>query len=588
MGLVEIGKEVAIRRAEMRKLLNPVEADILKLQEQISSLGSTVAAQAAANYAGIVNILDNSLPEWSFAAYTGSSVSPATAGDGNLECHNFFRQLASDLALDTSTVAGAKPNALKAPKTVEPAEHSLFVANEGANADIPRWDKINGTMALGGVTNKWDIYTPLPNDIVFPGQTFYFQLEAKLASSLPDPDVQLYAGLYDNTVGQQKFIEGGAFTIDGEIFGDQSGTTLVDYQILARTDSGEEALSNVLSFTNAPSVFSGTNHPRINFAGVAGFIQFLIYRRIHGGSPEFVHQYTVGNTIEGTYYDIGNPPVAVVSGFPSVTTQKPRAYAVTTNFTPGSGSWIRHGFTIFVPTTYTRNLTGSGMQYLRLGLTDLCDEPRQILIRRLGLSQGDGNWTRSTNDLRSGVRSSPSTTAPGGSDSGGGDGGGGVDPPPPPGGGDPPFHECVLVDSMIDIADGSTIPLQRLDREYLHGGGAVHGRVRKLKMSHAARIYRIESENGCKLGCSVNHRLITNELDYSGTAAKVLKKRFDAGEDVWTLTRPDDNVVSSRIVKMEEEVGDLLVGTPRMDGFHIYIANGFLSHNRKPDYDPFA
>lgn len=565
-------------RLEMRKLLDPVQQDILALQEQITSLGNTVADQPQTNYAGITNILDNSLPEWSKDAYAATGVLPNTGGDGNLECHNFYRQLATDTELLKTTT-----EALKSPKTSEPAEHSLFLANEGANADIPRWDKTNGFMTLGGAANKWDIHTPLPNDIVFPGQTFYFQFETKLATADPlDPSdptpLQFFAGLYDNTAGQRKFIEGGNFTITGEIFGDQTGTTEVEYQILAKTDSGEEAISNVLNFPNAPAVFSGANHPRIYFAGVAGFIQFLIYRR-HVASGVYVHQYTVGNTIEGSYYDIGNPPIATVSGFPSPTIGTvPRAYAVTTNFTPVPNVWNRHSFTIFVPTTYNRGLTGSGMQHLRFGLTELTDTARQIQIRRIGLSQGDGAWSRSPNDLRTGAHSSPSTSAEG-SAGGTGDGGTGTPPPLPPGTGG--GYYCVLADTMIDIAGGGRIELQKLDREYLDSGGSIHGRIRKLKLSHASRIYRVATANRCEVGCTVTHRFITHAQDFNGTQAKVLKKRFDEGQTVRLLTRRGDETEESVIVSMREESGDFLVGTPMMDGIPIYTANGFLSHNRK-------
>ena len=322
-------------------------------------------------------------------------------------------------------------------------------------------------MTLGGTSERWDIHTPIPNDVVFPGQTFIFQLEARLATGAPlpapppgTPGVQLYVGVYDNTdLGVapdtgRRFIEGGAFTITGEVFGTPNPllNTPAQYRILARTDSGEEALSNIVTLPDAPSTFSGENHPRIHFAGVAGFIQFKVYRFYDGA---YVHQYTVGNTIEGTYYDVGNPPIATVAGWPSVTTTKPRAYAATTNFILSPTTWVRYVFTIFVPTTYDRSRTGSGMQYLRFGLTNFTAIPGQILVRRLGLSQGDGTWARSANDTRAGAHSPPSAVAAG-SASGSGDGGTGIPPPPPGGGGGGSTGGggCVLVDSMIEVAGG--------------------------------------------------------------------------------------------------------------------------------------
>jgi hypothetical protein len=721
-------KELSSLRVEMRKLLEPVMKDVAVIQESVGSLSQTVAASSHVNYSDINNILDNGLPEWSVAAYAAPGVDPGDPGDGNLECHNFYRQLAADVAL------------LKTPaEALKAIGHSIVEA-----ADVPIWDKVNGTMMLGGTGQLWDIYAPIPNDIIFPGQTFLFQLEARLATDDPTPEdrPQMYVGFYDNTpspppepsinaalasngavatatstytgyspsgvingvrhtqgdwsaagsgwsggagsvfpqtveidlgqsrligeldlitladalnysteptltdtftlyglsdydldywngsawinlahvtgnnlvwrkftfppvtatkvrcvclgspsgsstmvefeawtasvapAAQQKYIEGGEFTITGEIFG-PLGTPgrSVDYQILAKTDSGEEALSNVLNFPHAPDVFTGANHPRIHFAGVAGFIQFLIYRRI---GAEFVHQYTVQNSIEGSYFDMGNPPIAVVTGFPPTSTERrPRAYAITTNFAPFSVAWTRYVWVIFVPTTYDRSVTQSGMQYLRFGLTETVDVSRQILIRRIGLSQGDGAWARSPNDVRAGSHSSPSTTAAGSA----GGSGPGIEPPPPPGTGGG-GGGCVLVESMIDLADGKKTELRRLDRDYLDGGGAVHGRVRKIKTGHVSRIYRIKTDDGQKLGCSYDHPLITEAKDHYGTRAKKLKKRLDRGDEVWVLTRLGKNVISSRIVEMKEDFGDFLVGEPHMDGSHIYIANGFLSHNK--------
>lgn len=233
-----------------------------------------------------------------------------------------------------------------------------------------------------------------------------------------------------------------------------------------------------------------------------------------------------------------------------------------------------------MPTTYNRGKTDPGMQYLRFGLTAPTDTPGQVLIRRLGLSQGDGAWARSSHDTQTGVHSTPSTSADG-AGSGSGDGGGGINPPPPPGEGDiyPPFS-CVLTDSMIDIAGGEKLPLGHLANQRLDGGGPVYGRVRRLKLAHTSRIYRVTSANGLTVGAAPDHPFITSPEDPEGTLARKLKKRFDRGEYVSVLTRPDDVIEPSKIVSMDEEFGDFLVGTPLMTGSHLYFANGFLSHNK--------
>lgn len=570
-------------RREVRKLLAPIQEQIDATNERIVSVGQAVVATAnATGFAEIVNIINNSHPEWSKAAYTTLGVLSSDAGDTNLEAYNFFRQPAADTDITQSSA-----HALKAAKTSEPADHTLWAANEGVDDDIPRWDKTNSMVEMGGVTTAWDLFVPIAQDVVFPGQIFYVQFEAMLRTSTALPNIQVYAGIYDETAGQRKYIEGGSFTITDDNGNDPGvtfgipGSTSVDYKVIAYTDSGEQAESNVLNFPNAPAVFDGSNHPRVRFAGVPGFIKFEIYRKI--GST-YVLQYTVGNTIEGIYADVGNPPQAVVSAFPSIGTNKPRAYAVTTTFLPGSltgSGWVRHALTIQVPLTYNRSVTGAGMQYFRFGFNGLTTDARQVLIRRFGLSMGSAKWARSPEDVRPGAHSSISASAAGAGSSGGG----GVDPPPPSGGGG---HDCVLLDSTLRLIDRDVELRHGKKDDVPDSGGAVCGKLISVSHAHTSRIYRVETESGLKVGCTYDHPFITSRLNFTGTPAIRLKAMLDRGEPVFVLVMPKNQIFADRIISMVEEYGDFWVGIPSVDGPHTVILNGFLSHNRKEDpIDPF-
>jgi hypothetical protein len=566
-------------RRETRKLLEPLQQSISANAEAIASLGQTVAASPGA-FAEIVNIIDNSHPEWSDMAYTLLSIASNTAGDANMECYNFHRQPAVDTIL-----SGSNTDAVKCAKTSEPADHSLWAANEAVNADIPRWDKVNGTLEFGQTAELWDLYVPFPNDVVFPGQIFYVQFEAMLADATPLTDIQAFCGLFDSTVGQQKFIEGGSFTITDDQGNDPGvtygipGSTSVNYKIIAYTDSGEQAESNVLNFPNAPAVFDGNNHPRIKFSGVPGFIKFEIYREIAG---TYVLQYVVGNTIEGIYYDLGLPAVREVDAFPTITVTKPRAYAVTSTFTPGTPTglaWVRHAMTILVPTTYNKALTDAGKQFFRFGLTGFTATARQVLIRKFGVSMGSGKWARSPNDVRKNAHSAPSTSAAG---AGAGDGGGGIDPPPPGGGGG-----CVLLDSTIALYadDGSkrTAELHTIGKDAMtDNGGAICGKVKYVKQAHTSRIFRVVAKSGLTVGATFDHPFITSPVDHKGTACIELQRRLNAGQEVYILTRPKGEVISDRIISITEEFGDFWVGIPSIEGSPVVILNGFLSHNNKP------
>lgn len=559
-------------RRETRSLIGVQASRIDELEQNVLVIKQT-AASASLNYSGITNILDNSHPEWSKAAYDATGVSPSDAGDTNLECKNFYRQPVADTDLVPTSAT-----ALKTAKSSEPADHTLWAANEGANADIPRWNKPNGYIEMGGLTTRYDLYYPIPNDVIFPGQQFIFQFEAQLDTTDALPSgIQAYAGFYDETAGQRKFIEGGDFAITdqngnnpGVTFG-IPGSTSVEYRILARTDSGEEVLSDVLTFPNAPATFDQNNHPRIKFSGVAGFIEFEIYRHI---GTEYVRQFTVRNTIDGMYSDIGNPPEAHVSGWPSVTTTRPRAFAQTTNFSAGllTQGFVRNALNIFVPTTYNRSVTAAGMQYLRIGFTLPTTVARQIRIRRLGLSMGDGVWARSANDLRTGVHSAPSSSTATGSP--GGDGGGGIDPPPPTGGG-----SCLLLDVPVRTDKGQ-IALRELRRPLMiDNGGPVFRAFKGVKIGHAARIFHVRTEDGGHLPCTWNEPLITSKTDRYGTWAETLKRRLDAGESVYTLRQTGNEPFVSRIVSIDVEHGDFSVGEPTVEG-GIFIAAGFVLHNK--------
>lgn len=548
----------------MNAQIDVLRTDLENANATIDSLTNRVSGLSNLSYSEITNILDNSFPEWSKAAYTGTGVSPSTVSDDNREAYNWYRQPSAD----TELVANST-NALKA------SGHSTFAANEDVNGEIPRWKLPEGYIEMGGVSGSYDLLYPLPNDLVYPGLVFYIQFEAMLRSGTL-PDIQFFAEFWDNTAGQRKIIEGGAFTITGEIFG-TPGTRSVEYKVLARTDSGEEALSNTLAFANAPNTFSQNNHPRINFRGAPGYIEFEIYRKEVSGSM-FVLQYIVRNSIEGTYFDVGNSPIRDVSGFPSASTT-PKAYAKTRTFRPGSSDFVRHSLTIQVPTTYDSSLTGAGMQWLRLGLTGNTATDRQVWLRKFGLSLGEGSWSRSSYDNQVNAHSTRTATA---SSAPSGGSGGGVDDPPPFGSG----GHCVLMESLVSVLENGEIKqitLRELQKRCLeetifcYSAGVIGGRVRAVRKAYASRVLKITTSSS-SVTCTLDHPFILNQTDINGTPASKLKK----GDFIWFY---NGNLKKEEILGIEEQFGDFEIGIPSLEGSHICILNGFVSHN-KAAFDP--
>lgn len=555
---------------KLNATLAAVEARVDSLNGTVNSLSHTVTASNPVSYAEIVNLLNNSSYEWSKAAYTTlltnpPTVTPATAGDDNRQAFNWFRQLKTVTALDQT---GAR--ALKA------VGESTFATNEETNLDIPRWDRTNGHAQIGGVTEQYDLTYKLPNAIVFPGLVIRLQFEAMLRTADAMPaGLQFYANFFDTTPGQMKIIEGGTFNITGAIFG-ADGNTSVSYLVIAQTDSGETAVSNTLVFNTAPAVFTQNNHPRISFRGAPGFIIFDIYR-LRGGV--YTYQYRIQNSIEGTYYDVGADPIRVVPNFPASTATAPQASARTRTFTPGAvgtGGFIRHSLTIAVPTTYNTTLTAPGNQWLRFGLTAPTSVARQIVIRRVGLSLGDGNWSRSAEDSRDGAHS-PVSISPLASSSGGS--GGGVGNPPPNGSGN-----CVTLDTLCDVADerGEYYRLSlreiaakcRTETLYCNTNSAIFGKILEVRIAYASRLFRIETTAGFAPRCTFDHPFITSRFDLHGTPASRLK----VGSRLQYLGNPVE------IIGITEEFGDFEVGIPILEGSHICRLGGYDSHNVKQQF----
>jgi hypothetical protein len=505
---------------EIRREMYALNADLLNqitaLKSSVKSVQEDVGQLTTVTYAEVVNIVDDGAFQWSEDAYLNIGVLPSDTTDSNFELYHYFRFLRSDNPVVNSADA------------VKAEGHSTFAANEGTDADIIRWNRPDANIAIGGVTEDWDLCYPLHNNPITAGNTVYVQLEAMLATSDPPPDdLQLFAGIWDSTSGQEKYIDGATFTITGEIFNPDGlpGSDTVEYQVRAANDSGEETFSQILTFTNAPATFTQNHHPRISFKGAPGFIEFDIYRHKDG---VYVLQYVVKNSIDSTYFDTGNPPIKTVMGFPSPSATAPRAYAKTITFVPGAiggRGFVRYSLTIFVPTTYDKTQTDADSQWLRLGLTNPTDVANQILFRKLALSFGDGMWSPSANDKLTGTHSTPSST-PASSPAGGG--GQGTGTPPDPGTGN--AGTCVLLDSLIYVFDKnkkyfimplSEIRAHLLNNEELYAeSGGVCGRILGVKTGHVSKIIHIETENRFKLSATPDHSLITDFLNFNGTAVK--------------------------------------------------------------------
>jgi hypothetical protein len=271
---------------------------------------------------------------------------------------------------------------------------------------------------------------------------------------------------------------------------------------------------------------------------------------------------------------------SIQGGWPSITTQRPQAFAKTTEFEPGelsSTEFASHTLSIQVPLTYDASNTTSGNQWFRFGLDETVSagSERGIVIRRICLSEGYGSWTRSPLDLQ--AASSPTSRAASAPPTGNPTG----DPPDSGGGG----INCVTLDTEVEVVrlgvDGDEkydevvrVPAGDLKTGDFVSVGAIASRVRKVKVGVVQEIIEFETANGHILRCTESHRIIKNRFDKSGTAARFL----DVGDKVLTY---DGAFAQSVIVRKLQILGETVVKSISLPSPNLWVTNGIVSHNAK-------
>lgn len=453
-------------------------------------------------------------------------------------------------------------------RSVGGAEHSLWAANEGATVDIPIWDGTNGTFKFGSSTNNYSIACPLPTDFVFPGQRFFIYFEAALGATDTDiNDAEFYAGFWDNTAGQKKWIEGSAFTPTVSVVG-VAGSRTLSYKVFAETDSGDQMLSAEVTTTSAPATLTSSNYIKLEFSGAPGFIRYVIYRE------DGANYYRVGeirNSIDLQFFDIQETGSSVVpvSGYPTAIGTTPTATALTINFDPADmGTFAAHTMTIQVPVSYNRGNTTNLQQWLRFGVNTLVasGSEREIVIRRLSISEGYGSWTRSPRDMT--AASGPTSAATSGPSGGGTTGG--------PTGGGTGGPTCLTLDTVVKTTGGDKAIGDLTTKDYVVIGPMALP-VKRIRPGEVAFVYEIELACGRRLRCSDSHRLIRSQMDRRGISAARLK----AGDFLLT-----EDFTLSRVVRKTKIPGQTRVRQIFLPYPNIFIANGIVNHNRKPVIDP--
>lgn len=504
------------------------------------------------------NYLPNSHPEWSHKAYLQTGVLYGDTDDDNRRAYNWEYRLNTDFQT-----------------TVSPAQylvsdgHSTFAS---LPPSAPIWQKADGSILLGSANeedDKYDAVAKLPTDFVFPGQRFYVSFEARLDGILGWDvvlgDAEFVLGFWDGY--QEKWISGDPFTITAETFG-IPGSRTFKYKILASTDTGYQILSTEAVVTNVPDTLDGNNHVRLYFAGAPGFVRFEIFRYDQGANT-YRKVADLRNSIDLQYFDVQEVSGVVADGYPAVTTTTPEAVVTSSEMTL-TERYTPYTFIIQIPSTYNRTLTPNGNQWFRIGLTKHIANARGISVRRFMISEGYGAWTRAALDM--GAKSSPVLTIEF-------DEGPGLIVGPITNG-----PTCVDLDTLVNVWQNGgveQIPMRDVEvgTQVVCGWQALP--VKSTKEGVVQQVIEFVTEGDKRLVCSESHRLITSLTDRRGTPAA----KLSTGD--YVLVDWDGTPRLERIIARTVHFGSFVVKSITLPSPHLYVTNGFISHNTKDVPNPY-
>lgn len=317
----------------------------------LSTIGFVYVIKIDANTISVASSLAN--------AFAGTA-SAITAGTGS-GTHTIAEYLYSVDARSSSTN-----------NTLKRYTHSTY------SARYSRWDATNGLAELTGTMSVDQI---LPANFVDATTSLarVSLIAAKKNSFIEIPDDCLMgAGIYDNTSGQRKFLEG-SIALSASVVGTPAVGVERRYKVLITSDQGYQLLSSEVTIATAPkdSEFSSTCYVALSWQQQAGQLQAEIYEYLPtGGNGGGAAEYRLITQISSlnSYIHLGSY-LSTESGYPTATgTARSATYYTETGTlsdlaTNGvSSSWDTINFPCGVPNNYNKGNT-TDRQWIRIWLT---------------------------------------------------------------------------------------------------------------------------------------------------------------------------------------------------------------------------
>lgn len=277
----------------------------------------------------------------------------------------------------TQTVQQVLDELAQTPGSEADASLKSWVPNTTApinvyNPNYCRWDSENGEAQITGLstldqklpTNFIDASTPLTR----------VSMVAALANSfieVPD-NYQLGAGIWDNTVGQNKFLEGDVgFTATFVGTPDVPTGKTRKFRALLTSDRGFQILSSEVTVNSTPAVLDADHYIVMGWGQQAGQLQVDIYEHYDPGGAGDEYR-LIGQVSASTSFIYQGGYIAVVPDYPTPTGSTRSSTYLTSigdlsslAINGVSFQWSTVNFPIEIPNNYNKaNTTGS--QWLRI------------------------------------------------------------------------------------------------------------------------------------------------------------------------------------------------------------------------------